>query len=379
MLSDGGFYALHCCVPASMPNVIDGLIGVEPTCTMTWVPITAKRRSRSYQTTWWKIAGLFFLAGASLQPATRFTVHNPNAAYGVDFWREADGFARSASGQYLRDSRWLRLARGGLVSFNGETFTAYATQTGALKDNEIWALQEDAGGGLWIGTYGGGLTYLKDGRFRTYTTDDGLPDDVIMSLATDSQGGLWIVAQGLAHRSPGGNFLRLPSEGASIETRATAVCSSSAQGTLAATRNGVFRVVEGRLERLPWTSAKVGSPSHLICSSDGSVWIGYSNGAIEHRVRDDATIFESPPEAGRALTRLYQDPHGYWAVRGRRITRFANGRFEIVRWRAAMRASGTFIRCASMRRGRVGGLAVERTGALADPAGDNVVSRGRTT
>ena len=93
----------------------------------------------------------------------------------------------------------------------------------------------------------------------------------------------------------------------------------------------MFRVVEGRLERLPWTSAKVGSPSHLICSSDGTVWIGYSNGAIEHRVRDDATIFESPPEAGRALTRLYQDPHGgIWAVRGRRITRFANGRFEIV-------------------------------------------------
>ena len=131
------------------------------------------------------------MAGASLQPATRFTVHNPNAAYGVDFWREADGFAQSRVRAIVqtRDGYvWLG-TDGGLVRFNGETFTAYATQTGALKDNEIWALQEDAGGGLWIGTYGGGLTYLKDGRFRTYTTDDGLPDDVIMSLATDSQGG----------------------------------------------------------------------------------------------------------------------------------------------------------------------------------------------
>jgi len=329
MLSDGGFYVIAPPRTCAYANVIEGLIGAVPTCTMTWVTMTAKRRSRS-----WKITALFILVGASLHPATRFTVRNSNAAYGIDFWHEADGFAQSRVRAIVqtRDGYvWLG-TDGGLVRFNGETFTAFTTQTGALKDNEIWALQEDTGGGLWIGTYGGGLTYLKDGQFRTYTAADGLPDDVIMSLAMDSQGGLSIITpQGLAQRSPQGDFLRVPSEVASIETRATAVCSSSAQGTLAATHNGVFRVTEGRLERLPWTSARVGSPSHLICSSDGSVWIGYSNGAIEHRVRDAAAILESPPEAGRALTRLYQDPHGgIWAVRGRRITRFANGRFEIV-------------------------------------------------
>src|ERR1019366_4912596 len=198
MLSDCGFCVIAPLRTCAYANVIDRLIGAEDPCTITWVTMTAKCRSRS-----WKIAGLFVLAGASLQPATRSTVRNPNAAYGVDFWQEADGFAQSRVRAIVqtRDGYvWLG-TDGGLVRFNGETFTAFTTQTGALKDNEIWALQEDAGGGLWIGTYGGGLTYLKDGRFRTYTTADGLPDDVIMSLAMDSQGGLSIITpQGLAQR-----------------------------------------------------------------------------------------------------------------------------------------------------------------------------------
>src|SRR5271165_3625530 len=105
-------------------------------------------------------------------------------AYGVDFWREADGLARSRIRAIVqtRDGYiWLG-TDGGLVRFNGEHFTEFTVQSGALKDNEVWALQEDEHGGLWIGTYGGGLTLLKGGRFQTFTIQDGLPDDVVMAL-----------------------------------------------------------------------------------------------------------------------------------------------------------------------------------------------------
>ena len=111
------------------------------------------------------------------------------------FWREPEGFGQSRVRAIVqtRDGYiWLG-TDGGLVRFNGESFTVFNVQSGSLKDNEVWALQEDANGGLWIGTYSGGLTRLENGRFQTFTTADGLPDDVILSLATDHQGSIWIV------------------------------------------------------------------------------------------------------------------------------------------------------------------------------------------
>ena len=38
---------------------------------------------------------------------------------------------------------------GGLMRFNGEHFTEFTVQSGDLKDNEVWALQEDDDGALF--------------------------------------------------------------------------------------------------------------------------------------------------------------------------------------------------------------------------------------
>src|SRR5450631_513968 len=119
----------------------------------------------------WQAIGLLALAAGSLGTAQTRAFHRESTSYGVDFWREPEGFGQSRVRAIVqtRDGYiWLG-TDGGLVRFNGESFTAFTMQTGALKDDEVWALQEDDEGGLWIGTYGGGLTLLKDGRFRTWT------------------------------------------------------------------------------------------------------------------------------------------------------------------------------------------------------------------
>src|ERR1017187_768372 len=123
---------------------------------------------------WHRILGLatLVLAPALSTPAA---FREPNTRVGVDFWREAEGFAQSRVRAIVqtRDGYiWLG-TDGGLVRFNGEAFTAFTVQSGALKDNEVWSLQEDDEGGLWIGTYGGGLTLLKNGRFQTFTAANG--------------------------------------------------------------------------------------------------------------------------------------------------------------------------------------------------------------
>src|SRR5208337_3518002 len=194
----------------------------------------------------WRLVALSLLAAispipgrcASAAPGTLFHSgwQREDTRYGVDFWREAEGFAQSRVRAIVqtRDGYMWFGTDGGLVRFNGESFTAFTTQTGALKDNEVWALQEDEQGGLWIGTYGGGLTLLKDGRFRTFTIQDGLPDDVVMALDRDRQGNLWMITpQGLVRGSQG-KFTRVTTSDGLPEVRATAVCGNSPEGVIAA-------------------------------------------------------------------------------------------------------------------------------------------------
>src|SRR6185369_9198958 len=117
----------------------------------------------------------------------------------------------------------------GLVRFNGTSFTAFTVETGSLRDNEVWAIQEDDDGGLWIGTYGGGLTLLSKGRFRTFTTADGLPDDVIRRLDKDKEGNIWLTTSHGAARFSHGVFTQFTSRDGLADNAITAICARSSR------------------------------------------------------------------------------------------------------------------------------------------------------
>jgi signal transduction histidine kinase/ligand-binding sensor domain-containing protein len=315
----------------------------------------AKKRSPGI----WKVAAVAGLMAVFLEPAwcAPASVWRPeSASYGVDFWREPEGFSQSRVRAVVqtRDGYiWLG-TDGGLVRFNGENFTAFTTRTGSLKDDEVWALQEDASGGLWIGTYGGGLTLLKDGHFRTFTAADGLPDDVILSLASDHLGNIWMITpQGLV-RGSHGVFTRVLSEPGSPDSRPTAVCESSTEGVLVASHKAIYRFVNGRLEPLSWTRPDdFGAPGNLLCGRDGAVWIGYSSGVIEQRRNGVSKIF-GRPDAGHQMNRLYEDPRGgMWAIQGKRIAKLRDGEFQPVSVEGGATALGSVYTLCMDREGGV--------------------------
>jgi signal transduction histidine kinase/ligand-binding sensor domain-containing protein len=273
--------------------------------------------------------GLLTIAASGLSAAaTAFRLES--TGYGVDFWREPEGFAQSRVRAIVqtRDGYiWLG-TDGGLVRFNGESFTIFNVQNGALKDNEVWAIQEDEEAGLWIGTYGGGLTLLKHGRFQTFSTADGLPDDVIMSLASDRQGNIWIVTPRGLGRGFHGVFTRIPAALGTPELRPTSVCSSD-DGVFFTNTQGVYRIASKGLEPWPVEGSDRGQPGHLLCGSDGSLWIAYNNGSIQRRKNGALTVFHSFGDG--QTSHLYEDPDGgIWAVQGKRLTKLQNGRFETV-------------------------------------------------
>lgn len=55
------------------------------------------------------------------------------------------------------------------------------------------ALYEDGkAGALWVGTYGGGLNRIQDGRVHRYDSYNGLFDDTVSCILPDARGRLWL-------------------------------------------------------------------------------------------------------------------------------------------------------------------------------------------
>jgi len=62
---------------------------------------------------------------------------------------------------------------------------------------------------VWLGTWGGGLSILENGQFRTFTTNDGLPGNYISMLVQGPDGTMWVGSnQGLTRTKEADNRVR---------------------------------------------------------------------------------------------------------------------------------------------------------------------------
>ena len=155
------------------------------------------------------------------------------------------------------------------------------------------ALLEDREGNLWVGTETEGLHILRDRRFFTFGTREGLTSDATTTVVEDHTGTLWVGTLGW-----GLNALRLPQAGQGVEmfpahgairtyTVREGLASNVILSLAAApdgdlwvgTPDGLNRIRKGRIDT--YTSAD-GLPDDFIRSllvdSDGSLWIGTRHG-----------------------------------------------------------------------------------------------------
>ncbi len=115
--------------------------------------------------------------------------------YSVDSWTEAQGLPQNSVQAVLqsRDGYLWIATQEGLARFDGTSFTIYdRSNSEALGSNHLEAMVEGSNGYIWIGTIGGGLSRLRDGEFRQWTTDDGLSGNSVGALLAESDGSVWI-------------------------------------------------------------------------------------------------------------------------------------------------------------------------------------------
>lgn len=90
--------------------------------------------------------------------------------------------------------------RGGLLQYmeDADSFRVYKHIAGdpeTMSENTAFCIYEADDGSIWCGTYGGGLNRLdvQTGKFRHFTTKDGLKNNNVFSLLPDKKGNLWLM------------------------------------------------------------------------------------------------------------------------------------------------------------------------------------------
>jgi len=225
---------------------------------------------------------------------------------------------------------------GGLARFSGKEFTVFSTDnTGAIKSNWIRVLAEDSRGNFWIGTYGGGLVYQKNGQFFNLTAADGLSGKSISSIFEDKAGKLWIGTfdggiDRLTFRDGKARFTHFSVKNGLSSQKIWCITGDKQGRLLVGTDEGLDIMVGGRF--IPFTDrenlSRV-SVRALLEDSRGNLWIGTVNGLI--RFKDNR--FEAYTMArglpGNSINHLCEDRHGnLWIGTPSGLCRFFKGKFS---------------------------------------------------
>ncbi len=132
-----------------------------------------------------------------------------------DYWVVSDGHTsnlrKTEAGKYILSPpvaalegntiRKMVMARKGGIWFVGDQgalrleknrIVERWTPTEGLSSRFARSLYEDDHGVLWIGTYGGGLNRIEDGRITHYDESNGLFDDTVSCILADKTGQMWL-------------------------------------------------------------------------------------------------------------------------------------------------------------------------------------------
>lgn len=193
---------------------------------------------------------------------------------------------------------WLG-TKGGLVRFDGVRFTTYGLASG-LKALDVVDLLADGQGGLWIGTFGGGMSRLRSGRISTLTMADGLAHNSALVLAVAEPGAVWVGGSGgLQHWSSAG-FRRI-GEAEGLPMGEVAALARDRQDLwIAVAQKGLFFLRSNHCARIDDLKGKPILAHSLLVDDQNALWVSIGNGRVLRR--QDGAWTEFTPSDGLPMS-----------------------------------------------------------------------------
>jgi ligand-binding sensor domain-containing protein/signal transduction histidine kinase len=246
---------------------------------------------------------------------------------GLGILSASGAFTWKTTADGLPASRILRLfedRQGALWISTEDTVARYAegrfeTLRARSGTAGIEAFYEDREGNLWLGTDAAGLLELREQRFTTLTTADGLPGDAIRTILADKDG-VWAGTDGngIAHLHGLGSVWQTLTTQQGLASNTILSLAAERDGSLAVgTPDGLSRLANGRATPAPRSDTL---PDDFVRSllyepADDSLWVGTRRGLV-HQTTTGLTFWNRSTGLGSdlvgalALDRAH--PGGLW-------------------------------------------------------------------
>ncbi|MEO6064972.1 MAG: two-component regulator propeller domain-containing protein, partial [Lysobacterales bacterium] len=248
---------------------------------------------------------------AALDPDKRIT------QYVRDSWSVGDGlpaYSVTAIAQSQAGYLWVSTPQG-LARFDGVRFAVFDRRTSPELAKDISVIASDSAENLWIGTLGGGLVRLRDGRFVSITERQGLAGDRVVALTVASDGDVWVGGYGGVSQIRNGRVLRtLGAKDGLAGDPVTSILLQADGQHLIATLGGLYRLQRGRVVPHPTDPAR-GNASGKTQPPPSESSQGGAFAAIRdlYRMRDNSVMART---IEGALARVTPDGFAPWSVPG---------------------------------------------------------------
>ncbi len=187
---------------------------------------------------------------------------------------------------------WAATAGGGLVRVMVNKgiaeFRIYTVADGLVSNHLTYLARKkstrtDVADEIWMGTWGHGITRMRDGKFATLSTAQGLGGDHIWTLHVDAEGSVWAGTWNggltrLSRRAFG--VIGMP-EGLSNEITRAVIHDKSGVTWVTTAVSGVNRIEEGRVSAITKKDGLASNEtSGLMEDRDGAIWVATYNAGV---------------------------------------------------------------------------------------------------
>jgi diguanylate cyclase (GGDEF)-like protein/putative nucleotidyltransferase with HDIG domain len=277
------------------------------------------------------VAGLGIASPSArgLDPAKALT------QYAHGSWHEADGLPQDnvvSIAQTPDGYLWLGTEEG-LARFDGLRFKVFdKSNTPELKSNDVYALLADRMGNLWIGTGGGGVLRMSQGKFVAFTTQDGLSNNSVLSLREDRDHAIWIGTEGGGvNRFKDGKFTVYNSKGGLADDSVYSIWAAKDGSVWFGTGGGLSQLKDGSFQNF---TDQQGLPNKnvraLFEDRDGTLWVGTNGGGLSQFHDGHFKTFTTKDGlSSNDVFSVFQDKEGsVWiGTVGGGLNRWSNGKF----------------------------------------------------
>jgi len=216
---------------------------------------------------------------------------------------------------------------GGLTRLTPKRFKSITKKDGLASNVALAVCASREDGGVWISSWGSGLSHYVDGKMEVLNTSNGLPSNFIMALAETRDGSLWT---GVDYNGP---LLRIKNGKVTVYEHkghhGTPALYEDERGVLWIGNRGYLQTWDGtNFNRFTRRNGFGSDEVNAICGGEkGSVWFGTIDGLMRWQNGKFENLAVTNPQLHVLILSLYQDADKtLWiGTRGQGLLRWRDG------------------------------------------------------